>query len=118
MIVAQNVVIACLVLRFQRRRAGVGAFLAGLGALAWALLAPAKDGREELVSLEKLRLLQMAAAALSIFSKVPQIWTVWNQGGTGQLSAFTVGSFRGRVGKRGGGLVLWENKKGNIRVLG
>jgi mannose-P-dolichol utilization defect protein 1 len=35
-------------------------------------------------------LLQAGAGALGVASKLPQIITVWQQGGTGQLSAFAV----------------------------
>lgn len=37
-----------------------------------------------------MKLLQGGAGVLSIASKLPQILTVYNQGGTGQLSAFAV----------------------------
>lgn len=34
---------------------------------------------------------QVGAGVAGVLSKAPQIWTVWRQGGTGQLSAFAVG---------------------------
>ena len=37
-----------------------------------------------------LRTLQAGGALLAVGSKVPQIYTIWQQGGTGQLSAFAV----------------------------
>ena len=35
--------------------------------------------------------LMAGAGTLGVVSKLPQIWTVWKEGGTGQLSAFAVG---------------------------
>lgn len=43
------------------------------------------------VDMGVLGTLQAGAGALGVASKVPQIWTVWRNGGTGQLSAFAVG---------------------------
>lgn len=88
LIAAQNVVIAALVLKFKGQ--GVGAvvgFLAALGAAAWAL------GNEQVVDEDLLGWLQIGAGVLGVVSKAPQIYTVWREGGTGQLSAFAVSSF-------------------------
>ncbi|PJF16942.1 Monosaccharide-P-dolichol utilization protein [Paramicrosporidium saccamoebae] len=38
-----------------------------------------------------LKSLQAATIPLTMVSRLPQIWTVWRQGGTGQLSALSVG---------------------------
>ena len=64
----------------------MGAFLASLGAVAWAL------GNEHVVDNAALGWLQVVAGVLGVASKAPQIWTVWREGGTGQLSAFAVSS--------------------------
>ena len=85
LIAAQNVVIAVLVLRFGGRSAAAGVFVAGLAAAGYALF----DG--SVVDMKTLSYLQAGAGALGVASKVPQILTVWQQGGTGQLSAFAVG---------------------------
>lgn len=85
LIAVQNVVIAVLVLRFAGRGAAAGAFVAGLAAAGYALFDTG------LVDAALLNYLQAGAGALGVASKMPQIWTVWQQGGTGQLSAFAVG---------------------------
>ena len=85
LIAAQNVVIAVLVLRFAGRGAAAGVFVAGLAAAGWALF------DERTVDARMLSYLQAGAGVLGVASKMPQIWTVWQQGGTGQLSAFAVG---------------------------
>lgn len=90
LIAAQNVVIAVLVLRFAGQGVAAGVFVAGLAAAGYALF----DTR--VVDAAVLSYLQAGAGALGVASKMPQIWTVWQQGGTGQLSAFAVGgSVRG-----------------------
>ncbi|KAG9728383.1 hypothetical protein KCU73_g12385, partial [Aureobasidium melanogenum] len=43
-----------------------------------------------LIDMKTMSLLQAGAGALGVASKLPQIITVWQQGGTGQLSAFAV----------------------------
>lgn len=85
LILVQNIVIASLVLKFGGRGVGsVGAWLAGLVALGSALLRP------DIVDVKTLGYLQVGAGVLTAASKLPQIWTVYQQGGTGQLSAFAV----------------------------
>lgn len=85
LIAAQNVVIGVLVLTYRGRRgAVVGGVLAGLGALGWAV------GDERVVGDGSLRVLQVGAGVVGVLAKAPQIWTVWREGGTGQLSAFAV----------------------------
>ncbi|MCJ1466867.1 hypothetical protein MMC07_005488 [Pseudocyphellaria aurata] len=85
LIAAQDVVIAVLVLRYQGRGgAATGSLLAGLVAAAWAM------ADERVVGEDALTGLQLGANVLGVFSKAPQIWTVWREGGTGQLSAFAV----------------------------
>lgn len=85
LILAQNVVVAALVLRFSGRGGVVvGGFVVGLGVVAWVL---------QVVGWEWLKVAQVGAGVAGVVSKAPQIWTVWKQGGTGQLSAFAVGGF-------------------------
>ena len=84
MIAAQNVVISLLVLRFEGRNVLAAGFLGGLLASGWALFS------EGVVDMKTLGYAQMAAGLLGSASKVPQIWTIYQEGGTGQLSAFAV----------------------------
>ncbi|EDU50407.1 mannose-P-dolichol utilization defect 1 protein [Pyrenophora tritici-repentis] len=85
LILVQNIAIASLVLKYGGH--GVGGVAAWIGGLA---VAGAALFGEEWVDMEKLGLLQAAAGVLGVASKVPQILTVWSEGGTGQLSAFAV----------------------------
>jgi mannose-P-dolichol utilization defect protein 1 len=84
LILAQNVVIASLVLKYSGKTAGIAAWIAGLGAAAGALF------REDIVDVSMLNWLQGGAGVLGVASKLPQIITIWQEGGTGQLSAFAV----------------------------
>lgn len=76
--------------------------MAGLGAGLWALMSEGVVGGRE------LGYVQAVAGNLGVASKVPQIWTVWREGGTGQLSAFAV-SFPffpvGLLGRGGGRMI-------------
>lgn len=85
LILAQDVVIAVLVLHFTRRDGVAGAFVAGVAAAVYALLVS-----DTLVDAKLMNYLQAGAGALSVASKLPQILTVYREGGTGQLSAFAV----------------------------
>lgn len=87
LILAQNVVIAALVLRYGGKSAGIAAWVAALAAGGTALF------REDIVGLKELAWLQAGAGVLGVASKVPQIATIWMEGGTGQLSAFAVSPF-------------------------
>ncbi|KAH7126857.1 hypothetical protein B0J11DRAFT_287828 [Dendryphion nanum] len=84
LILVQNIVIAALVLNYSGKSAGIAAWVAGLAAAGAALF------REDIVDIKTLSWLQAGAGVLGVASKVPQILTVWQQGGTGQLSAFAV----------------------------
>ena len=84
LIAAQNVVICLLVLRYKGQTAAAGVFLAGLLAAGWALQ------NEAVVDMHALGYAQAMAGVLGVLSKAPQIWTIWREGGTGQLSAFAV----------------------------
>lgn len=83
-ILAQNVVITVLVLRYSGRAGAAALLVAALAAAGAALFL---DG---VLDLAALGYLQAGAGALGVASKLPQIVAVWQEGGTGQLSAFTV----------------------------
>ena len=85
LIAVQNVAIATLVLNYSGKQAGSAVFIAGLAAAGYALFS---DG---LLDNKALSILQAGAGLLGVLSKLPQIITVWQQGTTGQLSAFAVG---------------------------
>lgn len=85
LILVQDVVIAVLVLHFGGADGVAGGFVAGVVGVGYALLGPV-----EVVDQKALGYLQAGAGVLGLASKVPQIVTVWRQGGTGQLSAFAV----------------------------
>lgn len=85
LIAVQDVVISVLILAYSNRTAQAGAFLAAVGSAVYALIVS-----DTLVSNAQMTNLQAGAGALSIASKLPQILTVYSQGGTGQLSAFAV----------------------------
>ena len=86
LIAVQDVVVGVLVLVFAGQPAAAGAFLAAVAGVVYALL----FSGDNLVDREIMGYLQVGAGALGVASKVPQIWTVWKEGGTGQLSAFAV----------------------------
>lgn len=85
MIAMQDVVVGVLVLSFAGRQTAAAAFVAVVAASVYALLVD-----QNLVDMKMMALLQAGAGALSIASKTPQIYTIWSEGGTGQLSAFAV----------------------------
>ncbi|KAI9733048.1 MAG: hypothetical protein M1834_003593 [Cirrosporium novae-zelandiae] len=85
LIAVQDVVIACLVLVYGGKGiAATSAFVAGLAGAVYAIF------NEGVVDMGMLSYLQAGAGLLGVASKAPQIWTVWRQGGTGQLSAFAI----------------------------
>ncbi|RYN85732.1 hypothetical protein AA0119_g13175 [Alternaria tenuissima] len=84
LILVQNIAIACLVLKYSGNLVGIAEWLGGLIAAGAALF------NEGWVDNERLSFLQATAGVLSVASKVPQILTIWSEGGTGQLSAFAV----------------------------
>jgi mannose-P-dolichol utilization defect 1 len=85
LIAIQDVVISVLILAYSGQTPSAGAFVAAVGSAVYALMVS-----DTLVSNAQMTTLQAAAGGLSIASKVPQILTIWQQGGTGQLSAFAV----------------------------
>ncbi|KAF8856058.1 polyketide synthase [Acephala macrosclerotiorum] len=84
LIMAQNVAIAVLVLHYSGKQGAAATFVAGLAASAVALFG------ENIVDMKTLGYLQAGAGALGVASKLPQILAIWQEGGTGQLSAFAV----------------------------
>lgn len=84
----QNLVIIGLLLACSGRGAYIAGLVAALAVSSYALFTP--DG---LVGLEELAWLQAGAGVLGVAAKVPQIVTVWREGGTGQLSGFAVGNY-------------------------
>lgn len=87
LIAVQDVVICVLVLRYQGQGVAAAGFVAGVGACLWALMSEGVVGGKE------MGYVQAVAGNLGVASKLPQIWTVWNEGGTGQLSAFAVSNY-------------------------
>lgn len=84
-IAVQDVVVGVLVLAFAGRQAAAAAFVATVAASIYALLVD-----QSLVDAQTMAYLQAGAGVLGVASKAPQVWTVWREGGTGQLSAFAV----------------------------
>ncbi|KAF1816849.1 polyketide synthase, partial [Eremomyces bilateralis CBS 781.70] len=84
LISVQNVAIATMILHFSGKKLEAQAWFAGVGFAVSALLGKGVVGDEA------MGYLQAGAGVLSIASKVPQIWTIYKEGGTGQLSAFAV----------------------------
>lgn len=85
-IVAQDVAISVLILVFSRQVPLAAAFVVGVASVIYALLIDTTG----IVSASQMSTLQAGAGLLGVASKLPQILTVYNQGGTGQLSAFAV----------------------------
>ena len=84
MIAAQNVVISLLVLRYTGRTALAAVFVAALASAGYSLF------NEGVVDMQTLTYAQMGAGLLGVVSKLPQVWTIYSEGGTGQLSPFMV----------------------------
>ncbi|KAF1365914.1 mannose-P-dolichol utilization defect 1 protein-like protein [Lizonia empirigonia] len=84
LILIQNIAIASLVLNYSGRQPAIAAWIAGLAGAGWLLF------NENQVNEANLSLAMSAAGVLGVASKIPQILTIWSEGGTGQLSAFAV----------------------------
>lgn len=84
LIVVQNIVISVLVLKYSGRATMAAVFVAALAMGLTTLF------NADLVNMKTLSYFQAGAGVLGVASKVPQIATIWQQGGTGQLSAFAV----------------------------
>lgn len=87
LIAIQNIAISTLVLQFTGRGHFAAFFVANLVAAGYAMYKPS------LISMNTLQYLQASAGLLGVASKLPQIITIFQQGGTGQLSAFAVFNF-------------------------
>jgi mannose-P-dolichol utilization defect protein 1 len=85
LIAVQDVVVGVLVLTFAGKSAAAAAFVAVVAASVYALLF-----NDMLVDAQTMGYLQAGAGLLGVASKAPQIYTIWKEGGTGQLSAFAV----------------------------
>ncbi|KAI1122075.1 hypothetical protein F5Y10DRAFT_254909 [Nemania abortiva] len=84
LILGQNVVITVLVLNYSGRASMAALFVAALAASFVTLFSP------NVLDMPALGYLQAGAGVLGVASKVPQIAAIFQEGGTGQLSAFTV----------------------------
>lgn len=84
LIAVQNVIIAALVLHYGGKDAAAAVFIAGLAAALYAMFS------QNVIDMNTMTMLQAGAGALGVASKLPQIFTIWQEGGTGQLSAFAV----------------------------
>jgi mannose-P-dolichol utilization defect 1 len=85
LILVQDVLISVLIFVYSGKTPLAGAFLAGIASALYALL-----GSDTMVNAAQMTQLQAGAGALGLASKIPQILAVFQQGGTGQLSAFAV----------------------------
>ncbi|KAI1766135.1 mannose-P-dolichol utilization defect 1 protein [Hypoxylon sp. FL1150] len=84
LILGQNVIITVLVLNYSGRASMAALFVAALAASVVTLF------NGSILDMRTLSYLQAGAGVLGVASKVPQIAAIYQQGGTGQLSAFTV----------------------------
>ncbi|KAK5745370.1 hypothetical protein LTR17_001531 [Elasticomyces elasticus] len=84
LIAIQNIAISVLVLQYSGKGAAGAVFVAGLAAAGYAMYS------ESITSMNMLQYMQAGAGVLGVASKLPQIVTIFQQGGTGQLSAFAV----------------------------
>jgi mannose-P-dolichol utilization defect protein 1 len=85
LIAVQDVVVGVLVLTFAGKPAAAATFVAVVAASIYALLFD-----QNLVDAHTLSYLQAGAGILGVASKLPQIYAIWSEGSTGQLSAFAV----------------------------
>ncbi|CCU83022.1 mannose-P-dolichol utilization defect 1 protein [Blumeria hordei DH14] len=86
LILLQNIVISALVLHYSGRSSAAAAFISALAFSTAMLLEPS------FTDLKLLSYLQVIAGLLGVLGKFPQIRIIWQQGGTGQLSAFAARS--------------------------
>lgn len=83
-ILVQNVCICFLVLEYSGKGNMGSMMIAALAGAGFLLF------NSDIVDMELLQYLQMGAGIVGTASKLPQILGNWREGGTGQLSAFTV----------------------------
>lgn len=84
LIAIQNVAISVLVLQFSGREMATSLFVAGVAGAGYAMYT------DSICPMSTLQILQAGAGLLGVASKLPQIITIFREGGTGQLSAFAV----------------------------
>ena len=84
LIAIQNVAISVLVLQYSGKGPAAAVFVAGLAGAGYAMY------NENILPMGTLQVLQLGAGLLGAASKLPQIVTIFQEGGTGQLSAFAV----------------------------
>ncbi|KAI0410105.1 hypothetical protein F4802DRAFT_14746 [Xylaria palmicola] len=84
LILGQNVIITVLVLNYSGR-ASMAALLVAALAVSFVTLFSGN-----ILDMQTLGYLQAGAGVLGVASKIPQIAAILQEGGTGQLSAFTV----------------------------
>ncbi|KAI2782688.1 mannose-P-dolichol utilization defect 1 protein [Daldinia loculata] len=84
LILGQNVIITVLVLNYSGRASMAALFVAALATSVVTLF------NDRILDMQTLGYLQAGAGVLGVASKVPQIAAIYQAGGTGQLSAFTV----------------------------
>ncbi|KAI8961132.1 mannose-P-dolichol utilization defect 1 protein [Daldinia sp. FL1419] len=84
LILGQNVIITVLVLNYSGRASMAALFVAALATSVVTLFS------RSILDMQTLKYLQGGAGVLSVASKIPQIAAIYQAGGTGQLSAFTV----------------------------
>lgn len=92
LILGQNIVITVLVLNYSGRAGFAALFVAVLAGAVGALFT------KGLLDANTMGFLQAGAGTLGVVSKLPQIVAIWQEGGTGQLSAFTVSLEAGKSG--------------------
>ena len=84
LVALQNVAVCILVLKYQGQTTAIAALVAGLAVTIATLFS------ESIIDMKTMGYAQAGAGLLGLGSKLPQIWTIYQQGGTGQLSAFAV----------------------------
>jgi len=87
-ILVQNVAICFLVLEYSGKGNMGSMMIAALAGAGFLLF------NSDVVDMDLLQYLQMGAGIVGAASKLPQILGNWREGGTGQLSAFTVSRAR------------------------
>ena len=85
LIAAQNVAIGAAMLAFAGKPAPAGIWMGTVSVLGM-MLAREEGG----LRYDTVQVAMTGASAMGVLSKVPQIWQNYQQGGTGQLSAFAV----------------------------
>jgi mannose-P-dolichol utilization defect protein 1 len=88
LILVQNVAICFLVLEYSGKGNMGSMMIAALAGAGFLLF------NSDIVKPELLQYLQMGAGIVGVASKLPQIFAIFREGGTGQLSAFTVSRAR------------------------